>query len=69
MAEESILDKAARWVAELTESGDYSTPTKARDNKVKQEPISTYKGSPDGQGAAENAADEIRARHKMLRDL
>ena len=69
MAEESVLDKAARWVAELTESGDYSTPTKKRDAKATQSGVPTYKGSPDGQGAAANAADAIKNRKKMLDEI
>lgn len=68
MADESYLDKAERWIHEMTGTGDYATPTKRRANDVDRG-ISTYKGKPNGQGAAQNTVDAIKAHKKALDDL
>ena len=57
-----------RFVAELTESGDYSTPTVQRANDVKRG-VSTYKGRPNGQGAAANAVETIKNRKRALDEI
>ena len=66
---ESFLETAGRYLNELTSSGDYSTETKARDNTVKKEGIQTYKGNPEGKGAAEGVVTALEKRKKMLDDL
>ena len=64
---DAAKEKLEKFVAEMTSSGDYSTPTKRRVNDVDRG-VSTYKQQGHG-GAAGNAADAIKAHKKMLDDL
>lgn len=66
---ESFLETAGRYLNELTSSGDYSTKTKARDSTVKRAQIETYKGNPEGKGAAEGVVTVLEKRKKMLDDI
>ena len=64
----NAVQKADRYIAEMVGEQDFSTKTARRNNNVKRG-VPTYHNQGEGKGAAQNAADMIRKRKKMLDEI